>query len=238
MAAWHRSFLAAVCRCRRRRSRSSRPSKPRHLTREALSARPLLVYRTPAQPIPPKKSGPGPVEQRLLPILSSDVDERVKKAAELRIQQERAISAVADENAQKVYDLKKAAWLKKEEQDRKFLQDRQTTQVGLGKTLADTDKTITETDKAKLELGGYPAQLVQEKLKREAEVGKAQAEAEMQREDARIKSRTGQLPRPSCTPSSTRTRPASTRPSRRRVRSNSRARRSRTVSSPAMAQTT
>ena len=101
------------------------------------------------EPVPPRKSGPGPVEQRLLPILSSDVDERVKKAAELRIAQERAVSAVVDDNAQKVYELKKSAWLKKDEQDRKFLQDRQTTQASIGKTLVETDEGMSKAAVAK-----------------------------------------------------------------------------------------
>jgi hypothetical protein len=72
--------------------------------------------------------------------------------------------------------------------------DRPKQAADVDQSRATTRNTSLEADKRALDLGGYPAQLVQERLKREAEVGKAQSEAELKQEEARITRRTGMDP--------------------------------------------
>jgi hypothetical protein len=164
-------------------------------TRTAISTAPEYTVRNRPMPEPPVKPTMGPIEQQMTrDYLIRDIDPRIKAAAQMRIDAERAQLGSAYENQLKNYEIRKQNWLKEQEQETQYQMTRPKQQADVRQSEATTRNTTLEADKRALELGGYPAQLVQERKKREAEVGSAQAEAEMKSEDARIKSRTGQLP--------------------------------------------
>jgi len=169
------------------------PPDPRSAIRAA--PEPYVPPEKDPQPEPPAKPGMGPIEQRMIrDYLNKDVDPRIKEAAQRQIEAERAQLAIPYENQVLKYKADIANWQKRQEQTLGYKmglpkQDAETRQAQEA-----TRKTGIEADKAALDLGGYPAQLVQERLKREAEVGRAQAEAEQKQEEARIVRRTGMPP--------------------------------------------
>jgi len=168
------------------------PPDPRAAIRAAPEE---YVPRNRPMPEPPTKPPMGPIEQDMRKrFLNADVSDRVKAWAASQVEAERTQLGADYENKLKNYEIRKSDWLKEQELETKYKMERPKQAADIEQSRATTRNTQLEADKRALELGGYPAQLVQERKKREAEVGSAQAEAEMKSEDARIKSRTGQLP--------------------------------------------
>jgi hypothetical protein len=171
---------------------SAAPPDPRAAIRAAPEE---YVPRNRPMPEPPTKPPMGPVEQDMRKrFLNADVSDRVKAWAASQVEAERTQLGAAYENQLKNYEIRKSDWLKEQELETKYKMDRPKQAADVDQSRATTRNTSLEADKRALDLGGYPAQLVQERLKREAEVGKAQSEAELKGEEARITKRTGMDP--------------------------------------------
>jgi hypothetical protein len=121
------------------------------------------VPRDKPMPEPPAKPTAGPIEQQYTrDYLVKDIDPRLKAAAQLRIEQERAQRGSVYENQLKNYEIKKQNWLKEQELETKYRMD-------LPQQRATTEKTVLEAER---ERRGLP------KVSAEAETAQLRAEFE------------------------------------------------------------
>jgi len=170
------------------------PPDPRTAIRSAPVPEPYEM-KEPVAPKPPTKPTMGPIEQQLTrDYLNKDISPQLKAIAQQRIDYERGQLNAVYENQKLQHEMDKAIHVKKMETYDNWRINQRKDEADTQGKLATTRSTTLDADKKALELGGYPAQLVQERLKREAEVGKAQSEAELKQEEARITKRTGMDP--------------------------------------------
>jgi hypothetical protein len=173
---------------------SAAPPDPRTAIRSAPVPEPYQMEK-PVAPIPPTKPTMGPIEEQLTrDYLNKDIPPQLKAIAQQRINYEREQRNAVYENQKLQHEMDKAIHVKKMETYDNWLINKRQNEADTQGKMATTRSTTLDADKKALELGGYPAQLVQERLKREAEVGKAQSEAELKGEEARITKRTGMDP--------------------------------------------